>query len=161
MQRLILINGLPGSGKSTIGLMLRDALQPAAFVDTDHLMRVKPWPADGSIYEETLERGLMVAEDYFSRSIPTVILSGCVHSTALFQTVGWTIDLSLVQCTVIALQVEESLREDRQKARGKEVDVGTNVFHFSPEDVDPATLITIDTSQQTAEETVQNILQQL
>ncbi len=161
MQQLILINGLPGSGKSTIGLMLRDALPPAAFVDTDHLMRVKPWPADGSIYEETLERALMVAQDFFSRGIPTVILSGCVHSPALFQTVGWTMDLTHVRCILVALTADGAIREHRQKERGKEVDVGTEEFSLQPEDVVPAQLIAIDSSQHTPEQTVQKILQQL
>lgn len=161
MQRLILINGLPGSGKSTIGLMLRDALKPAAFVDTDHLMRVKPWPEDGSIYEETLERALMVAQDFFSRGIPTVVISGCVHSAALFQTVGWTMDLNQVRCVVVALQTEATVRRRRQQERGKEVDVGTEEFSLLPTDVEPAQLITVDSSQHTPEETAQEILQQL
>ncbi len=103
----------------------------------------------------------MVAQDFFSRGIPTVIVSGCVHSPSLFQTVAWTMDLSLVQCTVIALQVEEGVREDRQKARGKEVDVGTDMFHLAAKDVDPAQLIGIDTSEQAPEETIQSLLTQL
>lgn len=161
MQKLILINGLPGSGKSTIGLMLRDALRPAAFVDTDHLMRVKPWPVDGSIYEETLERALMVAQDFFSRGIPTVIISGCVHSPSLFQTVTWTMDLALMDCTIVALQSAPEVRQQRQEARGKEVSVGTEEFALNAEDIAPARLITLDSSRQSAEETAQEILSRL
>lgn len=161
MPRLLLVNGLPGSGKTTISRLLRDALQPAIWIDTDDLMHARPWSSEEQRYIDTLRRGLLVAQDCFTSGIPTVILAGCIHSKELFGQLAETIDLQEIQCTVIALLADPAVRKERQTLRGKQVDVGTDDFHLAAKDVAPATMIHIESSAQTPEETIHMILGQL
>lgn len=161
MQHLILINGLPGSGKTTISRLLCEKLKPAAWIDTDDLMHMKPWSSQEQRFSETLRRGLLLVQDFFDSGIPTVIMAGCVHSQELFEQVRKSLDLTTIQCTAIALQATPEIRRARQEARGKTVDVGTDSFVQTQEEVQPATLIIIDSTETTAEETVRAVMETL
>jgi hypothetical protein len=161
MLRLLLVNGLPGSGKTTISRLLCEELKPAAWIDTDDLMHVRPWANEDQRFIGTLRRGLLIAKDFFESGISTVIVAGCVHSKDLFKKVHQSMDLDVVRCTVIALSAERSVRDARQEKRGKKVDVGTDNFQLSPEDVSPAELITIQSNTHSPEETIRELIRQL
>lgn len=78
MQRLILINGLGGSGKTTVGRLLLDLLPSAAYFDFDSVTCVSPFEYGEPMFELGHRNAAAVAKNFLSAGYDSVVMcSGC------------------------------------------------------------------------------------
>lgn len=164
-MRLILINGKPGTGKSSVSRKLLGLLpEPAAWIDTDDLMRVRPFGVDQT-FLEALERGCLLGEDFLQRRYNTLILSGCVHSAALVDEL--VSHPSLCSDVVyILLTTSAQISEERKRAQGYGPEKHATMFDIirggelplTANNVQPWKWLSIDTSNDEPEVIAQKIL---
>lgn len=85
MQKVILISGFGGSGKSTCSALLWNRLENVAIVEADHLFRIKPFElgtAEGrqKVGEIKLENTLAVLRTFLEEDFEHIIVDGLVWS---------------------------------------------------------------------------------
>lgn len=84
-QRIILISGFGGSGKSTCAQLLWNQLENAALVEADHLFRIKPFEMNTEEGHERigrvkLQNSLAVTETFMAEKFENIIVEGLVWS---------------------------------------------------------------------------------
>jgi shikimate kinase len=112
VKKLILINGFPGSGKTTISKCLLEQLENAALIDTDDLMHVRPWDPIEKLFRIALENALLNAQNFFKHGYDIVAIAGCVHSKELFDVVHNSVG-GEYKILYVQLQIDEETRKQR------------------------------------------------
>ena len=163
-MHILLVNGKPGTGKTSVSRKLLGLLpEPAAWIDTDDLMRMHPFHEE-SAFTDALHRGLLLVRDFESRGYAHVILSGCVHSSALWEQLKNT--LSGGSVAYIHLKASPDICDERKRAQGYSAEKHPTMFHIihdtsnelTADAIAPCPWISIDTSSDTQEEIAQSIL---
>lgn len=167
-MRLLLINGKPGTGKTSVSRALLDLLpHSTAWIDTDDLMRVRPF-GDDRVFGEALDRGLLLAEDFRKRNYDTVILTGCVHSTELAEHVKRS-PLSDCDTTYVLLTATVDASKERKRAQGYSPAMHPDMFEIirndsaslTEHDAKPWRWLSIDTSSGKPEQVAKKLAAQL
>lgn len=155
MKRLILVNGFPGAGKTTISRKLYEELNDGALIDTDHLMHGRPWEAD-RIFPIALKNGLAAARNFYDSGFDTVILAGCVHTKELFSLVA---EAFAGKCRILYVQlsIDERLRKERAADRRYQ----PLPILLSADDIPSVEYVNIDTGKHSTEEVVREIRRHL
>jgi shikimate kinase len=77
---LILLNGLPGAGKTTTGRLLHHVLQPSMLVDFDALTAVNPFEVNNALFRFGLRNAAYLIENAFVSGYRHVLVcGGCMN----------------------------------------------------------------------------------
>ncbi|MEM7033696.1 MAG: hypothetical protein AAF629_29390 [Chloroflexota bacterium] len=118
-NKLIIIGGLSGSGKSTVGSLLSEALSPSAWIDSDDLVKVSPWIYGEQLLKLGVENAVALAKNFWRAGYSQVVLSGGPPSQR-------ELDLLITQihtnCHIlyIWLDVNKTTRDKRRIARSRD-----------------------------------------
>jgi CO dehydrogenase nickel-insertion accessory protein CooC1 len=156
---LILINGKPGTGKTTISKALLPLLpEPSAWIDTDDLMHVQPF-VGAAVCADAIERAALLCKDFQTRGYAHVIISGCAHSTELLKR------MSEFNGTFVQLTSHGKISHARKTSQGYAPEKNPTMFGviaseetpLSASDVAPFQWVMIDTSAQAPEKIAEDI----
>ncbi len=79
MSRIILINGRPGAGKSTVAKLLSEKLDSVALLEFDSLIKVKPFEYGEKLLLLGLENSVSVVNNFLDFGFKNIIL--CAGTT--------------------------------------------------------------------------------
>lgn len=145
VKQLILINGAPSTGKTTISKILLDSLKSGAWVDTDDLMHTRPWQPTEELYFLALTNAVAAGKNFYESGFNTVIISGCVHSNDLFNFLYKNFDKDIFGLYV-QLVTNEQERSERLKIRKNGQSEAKGNALLTSVDVKPFSFVSIDTS---------------
>lgn len=125
MQRLILISGFGGSGKSTCAQFLWDRFDHVAIAEADHLFRIKPFEMNTQegrdlIGRVKLENSLAVTETFIKQGLENIIIEGLVWSQVELDA---AVDLAKKHNCVVWcfwLKTSKEVRHKRAISRGRD-----------------------------------------
>lgn len=78
MQQIILISGKSGSGKSTCGKLLHEALEHSVLIESDALIKVKPWTIDEKFMTLKLKNASDLIRNYWNAGYKYILCPGLV-----------------------------------------------------------------------------------
>lgn len=125
MQKIILISGFGGSGKSTCAQLLWDSFENVAIVEADHLFRIKPFKMDTGEERERmgqvkLQNSLAVTKIFLQEDIQNVILEGLVWSQHELDAVVELVKDHDAQVWCFWLETSKEVRHKRTISRGRD-----------------------------------------
>lgn len=169
MQEVILISGIPGSGKSTIASLLAKSFSKSVYLSGDdiRLMVKGGFESPAKVWDQaTREQYYLsfaneaVLANNFIRNGYLVVIDDVIHPGDLYQ--EWQKHFEKLRCTKVALQPDIRIVQQRNRERGKYVEEGViNRLYedFRRQNFDD--WIVVDNSHQTPKETTQIILSKL
>lgn len=171
MQKIILISGFGGSGKSTCAQLLWDQLEHVSTVEADHLFRIKPFEMRTPEGREQIGRiklanSLAVLETFIQEGFSHIIVEGLVWSQAELDAAAQIGKKHQCETWCFWLKTSASVRHKRAIARARdEADSQEFLDVVEKEIVDPTPLSLIDghyyeilTDNLEAKEVVQEML---
>ncbi|MEK7354104.1 MAG: AAA family ATPase [Chloroflexota bacterium] len=78
-MKLIIINGAPGIGKSTVGRLLHNRLSNSAFLDGDDVWRINPFEVNEKTKSLVEKNIIQVLRNYSEAGYEYVILAWVLH----------------------------------------------------------------------------------
>lgn len=163
-MNLILLNGIPGTGKTSVSRKLLGKLpEAAAWIDTDDFMHVRPFNPTHA-FNDALECALLVAKKFEMQKYDYVIISGSVHSKELWIDIKNA--LPNAHKIYVHLMASPEICDNRKRAQGySEIKHKTmfEIIHgdnkdLEEKDVIPSVWINVDTSIKTPEEAAEEIV---
>jgi predicted kinase len=118
-QRIILISGFGGTGKSTIARLLFDKLDDCALVQADHLFLIKPWAIGDKLGRIKLRNCLDVMRNFFDEGYQNIICEGLVWSQEELDAVRAKFAPDLYDLFLFWLTASKSVRFDRVVKRAE------------------------------------------
>lgn len=165
MNKLILINGKGGSGKTTTAEQVFQLLEHAALVDIDDLMRVKPWEFNKQLAGLGITNATTMINNFFTAKYKYVILSGGIYTQALLDQLIKKLKASC-HISFIWLTADKKIRDKRRLKRGR--DAADSSEHFDTIDslfqdvaslkMQSGSFTSIDTTKLSAKETAKRII---
>lgn len=126
LTKLIIINGPPGVGKSTIGNLLFSRLQNSAILDGDEVWRINPFEVTDRT-RDIVERNIaFVLRSYIEANYEYVILVWVLHQQSIIDRLLSKLDNLKFKAHVFTLICDEETlleRRRRQGKKGKELEV--------------------------------------
>jgi predicted kinase len=120
-QKIILLGGFGGSGKSTTGWKLHESLESSALFEADHLFFIRPWEIGEKLGRIKLKNSLDVMRNFLNEEYEHVICVGLVWSQqeldAVAEAFGQQADIHMFW-----LHTSKEVRFKRVLARGEEGD---------------------------------------
>ena len=128
-QRLILISGFGGTGKTTSANMLFNKLDDCALIEADHLFIIKPWAIGEKLGRIKLRNSLDVMRNFFYEGYHNVICVGLVWSQAELDAVRNQFSDDQYVIWLFWLTADKSIRFDRVIGRGEPGDTQEFLEH--------------------------------
>lgn len=163
MRKLILINGKPGTGKTTVSNLLRKKYESSAWVDTDALMHMRPWKREQRTFSIALHNALHCARTFFENGYPIVIISGSVHSVSLLGELTSFFKDDEYEGWFVFLHANDEIRKLRKESQGMKNGVDDPKFKLeeseslTAQNVSPFKYMEIETSEKNPEGIAQEI----
>lgn len=174
MQRIILISGFGGSGKTTCARLLRDKLEDVAIFGADDLFRMKPFEVRteegrAKIGRVKLKNSLAVLTTFIEEKCQNIIVDGLVWSQHDLDAVVEAAKKYHCDVMIFWLETSKRIRHSRAIARGRDdadaqefLDlIEENVVDSTPLKLASGKPFTIQSDNKTPEEIVGEILKSL
>ncbi len=173
MQRLILISGFGGSGKSTCAQKLWDKLDHVAMIEADHLFRIKPFEMQTPEGREQIGRiklrnSLSVTRTFIEEGFSYIIVEGLVWSQAELDAIRILANEKSCDVWCFWLKTTKEIRHRRAIGRGLEGDTQEFLDIVEQKIVDPTPLSLpdghyheIETDTKNPEQVVEEIFRHL
>jgi dephospho-CoA kinase len=120
-QRIILISGFAGTGKTTIANMLHETFNSSALVSADELFHIRPFEIGEKLGRVKLQNCLSVITNFLNEGYENIICEGLVWSQAELDSVV----VSFVKrCNLVLfwLDAQKDIRRERVMQRGESAD---------------------------------------
>ena len=120
LTKLIIINGAPGVGKSTVGSLLFSKLGNSAFLDGDDVWRINPFEVT-DVTRNIVERNIVfVLRNYITAGYKYVILAWVLHQQSIIDHLLHNLDDLKFKVTIFTLICDEVTLLERRRQQGKE-----------------------------------------
>ncbi len=125
MQRIILISGFGGSGKTTCAQLLRDKLDDVAIFGADDLFRIKPFDMQieegrAKIGRVKLKNSLAVMNTFIEEKCQNIIIDGLIWNQQELDAVVEATKKHDNKIVMFWLETSKILRHTRAIARGRD-----------------------------------------
>lgn len=120
MQQIILIGGKSGSGKSTCGKLLYEALEHSALIESDALIKVNPWTVDEKFMRLKLKNATNVIRNYWNAGYAHILCPGLVWNQQELATLLSFIPEYEKQIVLFWLETRKVERNRRRLKRGRD-----------------------------------------
>ena len=163
-MRLILINGQPGTGKTSVSKKLLSELGNSAYFDADVLVATNPWEFGGSTNTLMIKNAVSLVSNFSKSGFQNIIISGLTRNQEILD--KFLEQLNKTPDTLFVwLHASKEIRMARKKERGRDGADENKYFDFVDElipDIETIELkdghsILIDTSTKTIESIVKQI----
>ena len=123
---LIIINGAPGIGKTTVGRLLHNQLSHSAFLDGDDVWRINPFEVNDKTKSLVEKNIAQVLRNYFEAGYAYVILAWVLHQQSSIDRLISNLDDLKPKTHVFTLVVDKDtliarLKADSQTTRNPEI----------------------------------------
>jgi len=119
LTKLIIINGAPGVGKSTIGNVIFSRLHNSAFLDGDDVWRINPFEVTDRT-RSIVERNIaFVLRNYIEASYEYVILVWVLHQQSIIDHLLGNLDDLKFKVYIFTLICDEEILLERLRQQGK------------------------------------------
>lgn len=129
MNRIIIITGQAGAGKTTTAKLLLFKLDKAAYVEADSLAMVNPFVFGDDLARLCLDNALSVINNYFFAGYFTVIFSGLIGKQSqldyMINGIKEKSDIYLVW-----LEAQKEVRRNRKRERNRDESDEEKWFDF-------------------------------
>jgi len=163
-MKLILINGQPGAGKTSIAKKLLSELNNAAYIEGDSITSVNPFEFNDTLDNLGIANAVSLVRNFSKFGYANVILSGLLRDQG-------TLDIFLrelnkeVDVLFVWLRASKEIRMARKKERGRDEADESKHFDFVDSlipniesiEVKNGKAIFIDTTSKTIDEVVREI----
>lgn len=115
-MKLIIINGAPGVGKTTVGRLVYSQLKNSAFLDGDEVWRINPFEVNEKtkgIVENNIN---FVLRNYFVSGYEHVVLAWVLHHQSIIDRLINQLDSLKPEIHILTLVADEDALLDRLKA---------------------------------------------
>lgn len=120
LTKLIIINGAPGVGKSTVGNLLFSRLQNIAILDGDDVWRINPFEVTDNT-RDIVERNIaFVLRNYLEAAYEYVILVWVLHQQSIIDCLLSKLDDLKFKVYIFTLICDEETLLERRCQQGKE-----------------------------------------
>ena len=119
MTKLIIINGAPGVGKSTVGSLLFSKLNNSAFLDGDSVWRINPFEVNEKTKDIVEQNIAFVLRNYIEAGYEYVILAWVLHMQSIIDRLLSKLDDFKLKVYVFTLVADEETLVDRVRADTK------------------------------------------
>ena len=125
MQRVVLVCGFGGSGKSVCSQLLWDSLENVAIVEADHFFRIKPFEMQAQegrdlIGRMKLRNSICVSTSFFREKFEYVIIDGLVWSQMELDEISTTAQSHGYEVWCFCLKTSKDVRHARSIKRGRD-----------------------------------------
>ncbi|AKI97648.1 AAA family ATPase [Kosmotoga pacifica] len=159
MKELIIINGPPGIGKSTISSRLLQMLEDSVWLDGDWCWMMNPWVVNEETKEIALKNITFCLNIFLkSKSYKRIIFSWVMHKKEIFDDVLSRLDGIPFKKHMITLMASPEALENRMKAGGRKEEKIKSALKSLPLYHELNTTI-IDTSNKSVDETLEILLE--
>lgn len=164
MEKIILINGQGGTGKSSVAKLLSQELKSSAYIDVDSLVITNPWEFGDESDNLAIKNAISLIHNFSSANFQNIIISGLTRNQSLLD--NFLSQLSKeASILFIWLKADKKIRFARKEGRNR--DGADKKEHFESvdklyPDIDSINVkngrsIFIDTSLKTIQEVVSEI----
>lgn len=164
MLKIILINGQPGVGKSSVGKLLLNELKESAYIDADSLVITNPWEFGGVSDTLAIKNAVSLVHNFSSANFQNIIISGITRNQQLLGSLTSQLN-SDADILFVWLTAEAEIRLSRKENRNR--DSADSKEHFQYVDnlypdigsisVKNGKSVFIDTSSKSTDEVVREI----
>jgi predicted ABC-type ATPase len=119
LTKLIIINGAPGVGKSTVGSLLLSKLNNSAFLDGDSVWRINPFEVNEKTKNIVDQNIAFVLRNYIEAGYEYVILAWVLHRQTIIDRLLSKLNDFKLKVYVFTLVADEETLVDRVRADAK------------------------------------------
>ncbi len=123
MAKLVIINGAPGIGKSTVAELVFAGLTNAAFLDGDDVWRIKPFEVNERTKAVVNRNIPFVLRSYLEAGYEWVLLAWVMHRQEIIDLVVAALSDLDFDLHIFTLVAEEEALLERWRLRAKKEDV--------------------------------------
>jgi gluconate kinase len=160
LTKLILINGAPGIGKTTVGELVFARLSDCAFLDGDDVWRISPFEVTERTKAIVIRNIPFVLRGYIEAGYEHVLLTWVLHQPAIIEQVLKGLRGLCFELHIFTLVADEVALLDRWRTRAGRWEVPELVVERLRESLKLPTT-KIDTSSLTADEIADRIIASL
>jgi len=118
MQKIILLSGFGGTGKSTVGTLLYEKLGNLALFEADHLFNIKPFVIGEKLGRIKLKNSLALIQNFLEEGYNNIIAVGLVWTQEELDAVVQKFSKD-TQIFLIWLEAPKEIRFQRVLMRGE------------------------------------------
>src|SRR3989344_4391879 len=164
MEKIILVNGQAGAGKSSVAKLLSQELKNSAYINVDSLVSTNPWEFGDESDSLAIKNAISLIHNFSSANFQNIIISGLTRNQQLLDSFLSQLN-SETHVLFVWLKADRKVRLARKESRDR--DGADKKEHFELvdklyPDIDSVNIkngksIFIDTSSKTIQEVVKEI----
>ena len=119
MEKIILINGQGGAGKSSVAKLLSQELKNSAYIDVDSLVSTNPWEFGDESDNLAIRNAISLIHNFSSANFQNIIISGLTRNQQLLD--RFLSQLSKkAELLFVWLKADEKTRLARKESRDRD-----------------------------------------
>lgn len=165
-QRIILLSGFGGAGKSTVGEQLQERLASCARIEADDLILIKPFLIGEAMGRIKTKNVITVTQNFIAENFEHILIIGYVWSQRELDEIAKHFQTTRYEVHMFWLHASKEVRYSRVKSRDKNTDSeswldkveGTVPYPLFPLKLDGGHFYKLDVDATTSEEVTKEIL---
>ncbi|PIT92932.1 MAG: hypothetical protein COU06_02640 [Candidatus Harrisonbacteria bacterium CG10_big_fil_rev_8_21_14_0_10_38_8] len=119
MNKLILISGQPGAGKTSVSRQLLSELSNTAYIESDSLITVNPFEMNERLNTLLLKNSVSLLNNYIFEGYQNIIICGLVKNQETLDSLVILLPEN-IEITLIWLRADKEIRKSRKQERGRD-----------------------------------------
>lgn len=164
MEKIILINGQGGTGKSSVAKLLSQELKSSAYIDVDSLVITNPWEFGDESDNLAVKNAISLIHNFSSANFQNIIISGLTRNQQLLDSFLSQLNKE-IDILFVWLSADEKIRLSRKEIRNRDSADTKEHFEFIDKlypnidsiEIKNGKSIFIDTSSKTIQEVISEI----